>query len=215
MKQLDVPLHLQAPGSEDCGPISSTMVLDYFGFPVTPADIIAKVPRCEWGTDTFGNANVLAEYGLKVKLVTKSPLLFNGDFLRTNPSRAAILAHIRKLESEISDKDKKGILNRLLQFLDNKGELLIEIPSEKLIKETIDNNGLVMASLYGKVLGKDEGTYHFVVVGGYNEDSFYVYNPWPKSRQKSWENQEDFMFAIHVSTLFDYDNGAILCVTKN
>lgn len=70
MKVLDIPLHLQTKGSEDCGPTGSLMILDYFGITSDSAEVLSKVPRCNFGTSSFDNANTLMDYGLNVELVT-------------------------------------------------------------------------------------------------------------------------------------------------
>ncbi len=214
MKVLDIPLHLQAVGSEDCGPTSSLMILDYFGITSDSAEVISKVPRCNFGTSSFDNANVLIDYGLKVEMVTAHPKIFDGNFIQTDPTHGEILEQIDKVSRKEKDKEKKEILNSLHKFVKRGGKLNISIPTIKIIKHSIDKGKPVWVSMQANALGADEGDFHTVVVGGYRVNEFLVFNPWPLSRKKSWENAERLMFGVHASTSFDYDNGTILLVDK-
>lgn len=215
MIKLDIPLHLQKLHSEDCGPTCTLMVLDYFGITSDANEVLQKVPRCNFGTSTFDNAVVLLDYGLKVEMVMAQPLLFDGDFIRSKPSKQKIIARIKKVHDEETDQGKKDILTGLLTFINAGGTLTLAIPTKSIIETALDHGKPVMISTFTKTMGPDQGGYHFVVVGGYNDKQFLLFNPWQQSRQESWENSDEVLFGIHSSTLFDYDNGTILIVGKN
>lgn len=215
MKALKVNLHLQDEASEDCGPISSLMILDYFNITDSREEVLAKIPRCDFGTSAFDNAQVLKNYGLNVEIITAHPKVFDGDFLSKEPSTEQILDRIEDIKQKEKSVNSRQILEGLKKFIKDDGKLTLAIPVEESIKQALDENRLIFAGMYTKALGANEGGYHFVVIGGYKEDKFLIYNPWPPSRQKSWEPIDKVMFAIHCSTLFDYDNGAILVVGKN
>jgi len=112
-------------------------------------------------------------------------------------------------------EQQQAILKGSLNFMDAGGVLTPAIPSRQQIIESIDKSYPVVAAAYASAWGKDQGTYHFVVIGGYSDDKFLIYNPKSESRQKSWEGIDQVMYGIHTSTAFDYDNGSILIVSKN
>lgn len=216
MKAYDVPAHLQDDGSEDCGPASTTMVLDFFGITADQEAVIKKVPRCNYGTDAFGNALVMQNYGLSVEVITANPLIFDGDFLRMGSTKSDIRHRIVGVRDIENDTDRKAILDRFVDAVDSNIGLITKIPTAQMIIDALNAGKLVWTSMYAQVLGKNEGKYHFIVIGGYDEseETFLVFNPLPKSRRKSWEKIDEVMFAIHTNTLFDYDNGAVLVVGK-
>lgn len=216
MKSYSVPIHLQADGSTDCGPVSSTMILDFFGITSDKEKIISEVPTCEpSGTTAFDNANVLRKYGLDVEMVLAQPLLFEGSFIRSNPSVASIKKQIADRLAAEDSLGKKQIIKSLVSYLEGGGKLTLAKPTESVIRQALDGGKLVWVSMHCAVLGENEGGYHTVVVGGYREDEFLVFNPWPRSKKQSWEKAEDVVFGIYAATLFDYDNGTILLVGKS
>lgn len=214
MKVLDIPLHLQAEGSVDCGPTGSLMILDYFGVTNNAAEVIAKVPKCNFGTSSFDNALTLMDYGLEVEMVLAQPQLFDGNFIREKPSNQAILQQIETVKDKEKDREKQDIIASFATYLQKKGKVRLVIPTKEIIIAALDEGKAVWVSMYARVLGKNEGGYHTVVIAGYKDDQFLILNPWPLSRQKSWEHADDVVYGIHVSTLFDYDNGTILLVSQ-
>lgn len=214
MKQYDIPLHTQADGSEDCGPVSATMILDFFGITSDEEEVIKKVPRSYLGTSSFEVAVVLMSYGLRVRAITANPLIFDGDFIRSVPDSGQIHRKVKEAYDKEKNKDKKSTAKSVLRYLDKRGEIIVKIPAASDITGALDEGKLVFASAYARAIGEKEGGYHFIVIGGYDGDKFLIFNPLPKSRRKSWERIDEVMFAIHASTNFDYDNGSILLVGK-
>ncbi len=123
MKAYNVPPHFQDEGSEDCGPVATTMVLDFFGVTSNQEEVVKKVPRCNEGTDTFGNGQVLMDYGLSIDVITANPLLFDGDFLRSNPTKKELHLRINQVKSKEKDKDRQAILGRFIALIDNGAKL--------------------------------------------------------------------------------------------
>jgi|GEM_PF-2219394 len=214
MIKLSIPLHLQTEGSEDCGPTSTLMILDYFGITSDAQEVIAKVPRCNFGTSTFDNALTMMDYGLSVELVMAQPDIFDGEFIRSKPEKAAVIARVKQVIEKEKDQERQDILRSLITYVERGGKLTLAIPSKEIIQQAVKAGRPVMASMYTEALGRQLGGYHFVVIGGYNDHEFLIFNPWPTSKHISWERVDEVMFAIHSSTLFDYDNGAILLVDK-
>lgn len=210
-----VPLHVQDIDSEDCGPVATTMVLDYFGLESDQHKVIAEIPKSYFGTTLFDNVIYLAKKGLKVTIVTAHPKLFDGDFLRSDPSGAQIESQITRTYDKEGNKDSKEVIAAYKQFLQTDNcTLEVAIPTLSHIYTALDEGKLILALIYGQALGKNEAGYHFVVIAGYKDRQLLVLNPWPKSRKESFEDAETFMFALHCSTLFDYDNGAIAIIGK-
>ena len=105
-------------------------------------------------------------------------------------------------------------LETFKKFLSKGGEVKLEIPSFDHIKEAIDNGHPVIALLIAQALGSMEGAYHFVVVSGYDESRVYINNPAHNSSQQAWFPIERFLYAVHASTVADFDNGTLMVVSK-
>ena len=206
--------HLQDDGSTDCGPIGTLMILDYFGVTSDRKQVLKRVQRSTFGTSTFANALAMHEYGLDTTLITAQPKIFDGDFIHSKPSNKEILQKVLDTQRDEKDADKRHNLGMLADYLKAKADFELAIPTKQMIINALDAGKLVWLSTYARILGLDEGGHHTVVVGGYKDDKFLIYNPWPRSRKKSWENMNEVMFAIHSVTDFDYDNGAIIVVGK-
>ncbi len=209
MKKIEVEQLYQDAKSKDCGPVCTQMVLRYFNIEKNLQTLTEKLSYDNNGTFSFDNGIILLSSGLKVSCVTAQPYIFSPD-IKLN-SNQEIIDHLTKKISDLP-KFEKGI-NLLKDFLNNGGELKIEIPNLQHIKEAVDNNSLVIALIYGKALGSNEGGFHFVVVNGYDEENVYITNPLP-SAKSGWFPTKNFLYALHSSTVFDIDNGSLLIVSK-
>lgn len=196
----------------DCGPVCVQMVLESFGISVELKSLVSRLEYGESGTSAYDNGVLLLSEDLKVKAITAQPLLFSPDMIPSVKThgdfKKVIDARIEKVPSD------KPILDTLTKFLEEGGEMVLEIPTFKHIKETIDASGVIIALLYGKALGNDEGGYHFVVVNGYDDDRVFITNPSPKSKKQDWFPASDFLYAVHTSTTKEVDNGTLLAVFK-
>lgn len=196
----------------DCGPVCVQMVLESFGISVELKDLVSRLEYGESGTSAYDNGVLLLSEKLKVKAITAQPLLFSPDTIpeiKTRKDFAKIInARAEKVPSD------KPILDTLTKFLQEDGEMVLEIPTFKHIQETIDASGLIIALLYGKALGSEEGGYHFVVVNGYRDEEVFITNPSPKSQKQGWFPVSDFLYAVHTSTTKEVDNGTLLVIFK-
>lgn len=190
------------------------MILDYFGITDSKEEVLKKVERSDFGTSTFANALAMHEYGLATRLVTIQPKIFDGEFFSTNPKREQIIQKVKEQMQGENDKDKKHNLSMFVRLLKTDSDFTLAIPTKQIIINALDSGKLVWLSTYTRILGKNEGGHHSVVIAGHKDNKFLIYNPWPRSRQRSWEDADEVMFAIHSVTDFDYDNGAIILVGK-
>lgn len=212
MKKFDIPFYLQEEGSIDCGPVCTKMILEYFGIKKELKDLQQGLFYNETGTTIYDNAAVLIDEGLHTTAITAQPLLFSPDLAEQIKNREDLYKIIDK---KITEKvNLKANLETLKKYLDKDGELKIEIPTFDHIKEAVDQQKPVLALLYGRALGSNEGGYHFVVISGYDETSIFINNPSPISKKQSWFPIERVIYAIHSSTTFEPDNGTILIVSK-
>ena len=161
------------------------------------------------GTFSFDNGIVLLNSGLKVTCITAQPYLFSPNIKLSD--KQEIADHLTKKINDLP-KFEKGI-NLFIDYLKTGGELRIEIPNIEHLKDAIDNECLVIALIYGKALGSNEGGFHFVVVNGYDEENVYITNPLPTANS-GWYPIKNFLYALHASTVFDVDNGSLLIVSK-
>ncbi len=214
MKTINIPLKLQEKGSQDCGPVCVQMVLEYFKLNQNFDSLKEKLRYNEVGTTAYDNASLLIDEGLKVTAITAQPRLFSPDKIATITSKELLYEVIQKKMEQVTTTRDKDNLETFIKFLDKGGEFKLEIPGFSHIKEAIDNGYPVIALLIAQALGSKEGGYHFVVVSGYDEGRVYINNPAQSSSQQAWFPIERFLYAIHASTVGDFDNGTLLVVSK-
>ncbi len=214
VKIINVPLRLQEVGTLDCGPVCAQMVLEYFGITQDFQSLKDKLLYNEVGTTIYDNGSLLLDLGLKVTAITAQPRLFSPEVIESITSKDLLNEVIdKKIEKVTTTRDKDN-LETFKKFLNKGGGVKLEIPSFSHIKEAIDNGHPVIALLIAQALGSKEGGYHFVVVSGYDEGRVYINNPAQNSSQQAWFPIERFLYAVHASTVADFDNGTLLIVSK-
>jgi hypothetical protein len=208
MKILKVPLYLQDPGSVDCGPVCSRMMLEFYGIKRTLEELRELVRYSEAGTSSFDNGSIFLAEGFSVQAVTAHPLLFPPDLQDKLRDKAKLLERINGLVGRLPDKADN--LATLRKYLDLGGEVCMEIPAFRHVKDAIDNGNPVLALMYAKALGNNEGGHHFVVVNGYKRGFVHILNPSPRATNRGWFPVERFLYAVHCHTLVDIDNGTLI-----
>lgn len=208
MKLLKMPLYLQEEGSVDCGPVCSRMMLEYFGIRRTLDELRAKVRYSEVGTSSYDNGSIFLCEGFRTRAVTAHPLLFPPDLQEKLADKGKLLDRIQGLAGRLTDKADN--LRTLTKFLQLGGELCMEIPAFRHIKEAIDVGSPVLALMYAKALGNNEGGFHFVVANGYKRGFVHVMNPSPRAMNQAWFPVDRFLYAVHASTCADVDNGTLI-----
>ncbi len=216
MKLIDVPLYLQTPGSIDCGPACIQMLYDHFlGKKIDIEEVKKQLDYTEVGTTLYQNGSQLLKEGLKVTAISANPLVFPGntwDQLKTNEDVREYIQ--KKYDDSYLDDHFKLIYRTLLQFIDDGGDFKVKIPDFNDIKDAIDRDAIVCALNYTQPLGENEGTFHFVLVTGYDEGRVFINNSWPLSQKQAWFPIDKFLFAVHSSALGDADNASFLIVSK-
>lgn len=219
MKKLKVQRKLQAVNSLDCGPVSVQMVLDYFRIQRTVKELKKDLYYSDLGTYLYDNGLLFLKEGLKVTLVTANPLLFSGIERKQLKTKRAVREHLENIvknKTKAFQEYKHGIA-LFIKFLDAGGDVSIEIPEFKHIREAIDANTLVMPNFHmnasGIIKDRDLG-FHTFVITGYDEDYIYFKDPYPKTN-KTKILIKDFMFAVHAASCVDIDNGSFLLIRKS
>lgn len=211
MKNLGVQTFYQEENSADCGPIAARMILHYFGIEKSDAELKRLMTYDPNGTSIYDNGLRCLEEGLKATLITANPRVFHKEIQGKLKTKDALLKFLSAYQRKHSKK--KGLIKLFKDFVSKGGKVRIEIPSFDHVKNAIDKNQLVLALLYGRALGLNEGAFHFVVVSGYKKNAVFINNPLPGSRT-GWFPLSDFMYALCSSTCFDVDNGSLLIVGK-
>ena len=209
MKTINIPQIYQEKGSQDCGPTCTNMILKYFGIEKDVAQLKDNLRYDENGTSIFDNGLAVLSEGLKATAITAQPYLFSPD-LEFN-SKEDVIKRIDERLPRLS-KFKSG-LEIFKKYLNSGGELKIEIPSFKHIKEAIDKDSPIIALLYGGALGTKEGGFHFVIVNGYDDGKVLLTNPLVDAKA-GWFPVEHFLYAVHSSTTYDMDNGTLLVISR-
>jgi len=213
MKKIEITPILQDENSVDCGPTCVKMVLDHFGIYKDIESLRSLLGYTEEGTSAYDKGALLLTENLNVTVVTAHPRLFTPDDIANIHLKQDIESVIDKVSME--EPKSKCVLDTFKNFLSKGGKFSLEIPTFKHIKKAIDADCLVIALLYARALGSNEGGYHFVVVNGYDDDeNVFITNPLPNSKKQSWFPSNEFIFGLHVSTMVDVDNGSLLIVSK-
>ena len=209
MKKIDIEVFFQKNKSQDCGPVSTQMVLNHFGRKMKLEDIKKGMTYVAEGTYIYDNGLVVLKEGLKAELITANPLLFKQEDRADLLKPGDILKHLSSLKKK--KNSKKQSISLFQEFIKNGGRVKIEIPTVEHIRKAIDKNKLVITLLYGGALGRREGGFHFIVVTGYKKGFVHINNPEKRSRQ-GWFPEKDFLYALYSSTCVDVDNGSLLIV---
>lgn len=212
MKKFDIPFSLQPEGSLDCGPTCTKMILAYYGITKSLEELQTQMTYNEVGTTIYDNASVLIHEGLHTTAITAQPLLFPPDITAELKKKEDIINLLARKERE--ENADAWILTSMKRYLENGGDLEVEIPALQHIKIAIDHNKPILALMHAGSLGSNEGTYHFVVVSGYNDTEVFINNPWPPSRKQGWFSTEQFLYGLHTSTTTSFDNGTLLIASK-
>lgn len=215
MKKLTVTHYTQKVKSSDCGPTTARMILDYFGVQKTVAELAKNLRYGNFGTYISDNGLLFLKNGLAATLVTANTILFDYHDRKILKTKSRVLVYLKNLlkgNLKTMRPFKNGI-RIMLEFLEHGGNVKIEIPSLRHIKEAIDRGDLVMALVVPNAFSTVGSFHHFVTVHGYDDAHVYIADPWPKSTTHKVRN-EDFLYGIHASTVGDLDTGSLLIVGK-
>lgn len=205
----NITLLFQKKGSVDCGPVSTQMILDYFGIKDNLKNIKSYMSMSDSGTYIYDNGLVFLQHKLQTTLITANPLIFKHEDLKGLKSNKDITKHLSKIKKKKPTLEKP--LNLFKEFIDVGGNVSLKIPTIAQIQKALDKNKLILALIYGGALGANEGSFHFIVVSGYKKGYIHIHNPLKQSKQ-GWFKNEDFLYALHSSTCADIDNGSLLIV---
>ena len=161
------------------------------------------------GTYLYDNGLVILKEGLDTELITANPLIFSQEVRQEMRIKNNLSKYL--LKTEENNPKLKVPLSLFRKFLTNGGKVKVEIPKILHIKNALDKERLIIALVYGRALGKNEGDFHFVIVSGYKKGHLYINNPGLTTRQ-GWFTESDFLYALHSSTCVDVDNGSLLSV---
>lgn len=215
MKNLSVPLFLQPENSLDCGPTCIKMILAYYGISKELDELKSQLFYNEVGTSAYDNGYLLVKNGLSATAYMSNPLLFNPEIICTLNTNEDIANYIKsKRDFDENFAKYKNNLDTFEKYFTHGGQMKLEIPTIAHIKLAIDNDNPVFVIMNAQVLGSNEGTFHFVVITGYDEQNCYINNSWPTARHQASYPIDQLLYAIHSATCADIDNGTIIVPSK-
>lgn len=215
MKKLNVPLFLQEKDSLDCGPTCIKMILAYYGISKELSELKSQLFYNEIGTSAYDNGYLLVNNGLNAVAYMNNPLLFNPETNSTLHTNEDIAKYVNtKRDSDENFAKYKNNLDTFEKFFSHGGQMKLEVPTIAHIKQAIDNDNPVFAIVNAQVFGINEGTFHFIVITGYDDQQVYINNSWPTARSQAAYPYEQMLYAIHSATCADIDNGTIIVPSK-
>ena len=213
MNKLNIKLVNQEKNSMDCTAACMSMVLSHYGVKKEIDDIKKEMKISKEGTYSPQAGIYFLDKGFDVEIISFNPYLFTN--YHKNLSQKKILEHLKENFKDFKNKEFEKSLNFYIQFLEKGGKIKIEIPSLRNIKESIENNFLVVVGTTSIFLTKKQRPFfnlHDVLVTGFSKDKVFVNNP--AKEKKISHKIEDFLFAVHSSSYACSDNGNFL-VVKN
>lgn len=191
--------------------------MKYFGMPTTVAKLSSQLEYIDEGTWLTQNGQLLLKAGLYTTFVSAHPHMLPADVISRSKTNAELREWLEKFfKAHQKNRAYQKSWKHLRDYLDAGGRVKPAIPSVRIIRDAINKNQPVIASIHGGALGRKEAYgYHFVVVNGYRPGELHVLNPYQESHQRAWWPSDQFMFAVHAGTMFDPDNGALLVASKS
>jgi len=207
--KLEVPVIRQAPSSCDCCYACFAMILAFYGEDVSIEDLKATME--DWFLTTLSGD--LLERGYSVRMKTLHPYLFTlADAGRLHSPRELLARFDWVEENAKLDDDGKLALAYAQSFVRLGGEIEVGVPTAQDIRAEVDAGHPLVAAFEHRFLAGDRpGSYlHANVITGIDDELIYVNDPlWDdRGGQKSYPI-EAFLYAIHLATLTDLDNGSL------
>ncbi|MGV8150138.1 MAG: cysteine peptidase family C39 domain-containing protein [Candidatus Woesearchaeota archaeon] len=215
--KLDVPLVLQAQGSQDCGIAGLSMILKYY-------DINKDIEEIKKDMHYDGKfyyipqlGTYLINQGFNVELITQHPGLFT--LQDKNLTISELDARFELLKNNSKNLQEKKVLEYFIEFINAGGSIKIKIPDETDIeKELLERRPLGAALttnfMYQKTK-KISFNSHFQIITGIDETYVHVNDPIPDEtggRQKF--HKKDFFYGLYASAYADLDNASLMIIKR-
>jgi len=187
---LDVP-YFKQHNLVTCGPYCVKMVLSYLGIEKSIGEICESCNYCSQGTLETGLVLGLRSMGVDSVL----HMVPDGDTIKAK----YVSMDVKKLATTLrrrGGRSRKEVIKRgfseLAQVVENE-QLDFRLPTRDLIERNIEigNPWIVVVkpfALYGFQDDKKASLLHFVVIGGYDENGFYINDPATELRYV-WKDQ--------------------------
>ena len=222
MERLRVTSERQLPDSVECGLVCLKMIYAYYGIEISMDRLRQDLALTDVGTYAPQLGSHLLKNGFDVEIVTYNPrLVWKQDKNLTSEQLKA------KFEDRMqsADQNDKFVLEYFVNFMNNGGSVKVKIPSiEELDEETKAGRPVIVfltnAVLYDKNIADLKGrpfsyTFHTDVVTGVMDGKVAVNDPYFEEEGGEKEYPVDeFMFAVHSSSLGDLDNGCFIKIRK-
>ena len=210
--KLEVPLIRQAVDSVDCGLAGLAMILNYHGKKTSLEQLKTEIAVDEIGTYAPQLGNYVLSRGFEVRLVSLHPALFS--LADVGMTQEQVMQRLVE-KHELGDERRQMVIQHFIDFLEAGGEVQVQRPDEKIIREEIESQRPVCALLTSNVLNGKGGNFnfHFNVVIGIDEEHITVLDPmWDERGGEHSYSIEDFLYALYASAYGDLDNASLLLI---
>ena len=187
------------------------MVLAYFNDPVSYEQLKQDLEVDEVGTYAPQMGKYLLDKGYRVEITGLNPALFMVAEKGASPD--LVLARIKeKLTDKKMSARQIKTLHYFLDFLSAGGKLNVQIPGERYIQESLEQNIPVIALLTSNFLfKKPQFNFHFNVITGLTGNRITVNDPLDDDRGgEHVYDHKDYLYAIYTTVFGDLDNGTLL-----
>lgn len=177
--KLDVPFvegESRWKGKGWCGPLALASLLSYYGFKDSVSEIAKGVgTHKNGGTSPNGLVNYCLEKGMNVIYFARREFEKNND----KKYSKRLQEFLTKMDNEKVDRDfwRKNRNKKKFVFIKR------DAMNEDIEKFLDEGKPVVLVHNVSVLSEKDEMWPHYIVVVGYDEDSFYIHNVYPKNQE--------------------------------
>jgi len=204
---LNLKNYRQPPGSDLCGQFCVQMALDKFNIHI---DAARDCRTFAGGMFESGVALALLRSGLK-SIFHSYP---NGNIFwgkHVGMTKKELLNSFKKKALKSKKNLHKRILSEIVELIEQDA-VSFELPTRELIEQELDQEhpwivGVAPYTLYGWQTDKGKKRGHFVIIQGYNDQSFIINDPAHDKGGVREVQKDKLLYAMYGS-----GDGAAICV---
>jgi len=191
-----------------CGPAILQSVLDYYGIEKSQEEIAKGLGSGKkYGTFLSDMGIYAKKLGLKAKIVLFDTEIIDPTWTKINKEEL-IKKLAKRMKATKPNKKRKHTYKSLIKYLRIGGTLSLEIPSKKLLIQSLKNKEASVIPIGNKAFFKTirvfknkpddiRGTHggHFIIIKGYRKGKFLIVDPLNKEYYKKEVDEDELLFS--------------------